>query len=82
MSVLLQAQAEIKQELRIFEFDPKAVEALIIKDLGLVPSETKVEFIVQPRSIGYGMSEHDVHQLVSVRVVSNKPAIPAGPIKR
>ena len=77
MSTLLQAQAALTEERRIYSFDPKALEALILKDLNLTAVEACVEFLVGSKWRGYGQGEHQEAVFTGVRVTSTKDAGPA-----
>lgn len=72
MSTLLQAQAALLEERRIYEFDPKALEALIVKDLAVSPSDTIVEFLIVNEYRGYGQGEHQAPVFKGVRVTCSR----------
>ena len=77
MSTLLQAQAVLQEERRTYEFDPKALEVLILKDLNLSPTDAKVEFLVGTEWRGYGPGEHQVAAFKGVRVTASRAVTPA-----
>ena len=59
----------------VVEFSPDALKALILKDLGLSPDTTTVEFTIRAHTTGYGMAEHDVQQFGGVRVSTTEPLV-------
>lgn len=75
MSILHHAQAALQEERRSFQFDTKAVEVLILQDLGLSPTDCEVEFQVGKTWVGYGMAEHEASVFNGVKV-SPKPCTP------
>lgn len=74
MSILHQAQSELKSTpaVQTFEFAPKALEKLILSDLGLNSSEVKIDFLVGTTWKGYGQAEHQVPTFHGVRVAVTK----------
>lgn len=71
MSRLLAAQVEATT---VREFGTDALTALILGDLGLDPQTSRVEFMVETRTMGYGMAEHDVKMFTGVRVTPSAPS--------
>jgi len=71
MSHLLSAQGE---GVTTRTFDTRALSALVLADLGLNSETSTVEFIVETRTQGYGMAEHDTKVFTGVRVTTRIPA--------
>lgn len=74
MSTLLHAQSVLQEQRMTYEFDPKALEVLILEDLGLSPIDAKVEFLVSNILTGYGQAERQVATFTGVRVTSKRRA--------
>ncbi len=74
MSTLLHAQSVLQEQRMTYEFDPKALEVLILNDLGLTPIDAKVEFLVGDTWTGYGQGETKSSVFTGVRVTSKRRA--------